>query len=175
MAFKDELLKVKAFAFDVDGVLSSDVLTIGRTGVLNRTSNVKDGFVIRHAIKMGFPIAIITGGISNRLRLRYKQLGVKFYYQGVRDKIKCLHDFLQKNSINAEDVLFMGDDMVDYSVMMAVGIPTCPADAVPDIIAISKYISAKNGGEGCVRDIVEQALRLQNKWLTEDMLKSRAF
>ncbi|HKJ79957.1 MAG TPA: hypothetical protein VKA10_10490 [Prolixibacteraceae bacterium] len=173
--FKDELKKVKAFVFDVDGVLSKDVLSIGSSGVLIRTANVKDGFVIRHAIKKGFPVGIITGGQSNRLKLRYRQLGVKHYYQGVRDKVKCLNDFLQKESVRAEDILFMGDDLVDFRVMMEVGIPTCPADAVQDIIAISKYVSDKNGGEGCVRDVIEQTLRAQGKWFTEDMLKSRAF
>lgn len=173
--FKEELKKVKAFAFDVDGVLSKDVLTIGSTGVLMRTANVKDGFVIRNAIKKGFPVAIITGGKSNRIKMRYRQLGVKHYYQGVRDKVKCLNDFLQKESLEAENVLFMGDDLVDFRVMLEVGLPTCPADAVPDIIAISKYVSDKKGGEGCVRDVVEQTLRAQNKWFTEDMLKSRAF
>ena len=173
--FKEELKKVKAFVFDVDGVLSKDVLTVGRTGVLNRTANVKDGFVLRHAIKMGYPVAIITGGVSNRLKLRYKQLGVKHYYQGVRDKVKSLNDFLEKNDIKAENVLFMGDDLVDFRIMKEVGIPTCPADAVSDIIAISDYVSDKNGGEGCVRDVIEQTLREHGKWFTEEMLKSRAF
>ena len=173
--FKDELKKVKAFVFDVDGVLSKDVLPIGRTGVLQRTANVKDGFIIRNAIKAGFQIAIITGGKSNRIRLRYTYLGVKHYYQGVRDKVKCLNDFLQKVSLQADEVLFMGDDIVDFRIMKEVGIPTCPADAVPDIIAISKYVSDKNGGEGCVRDVIEQTLRAQGKWFTEEMLKSRAF
>ena len=173
--FRDKLKTVKAFAFDVDGVLSKDVLTVGSTGVLQRTANVKDGFVIRHAMKMGYPVAIITGGVSNRLRLRYKQLGVKFYYQRVRDKVKSLNDFLEKNDVKAENVLFMGDDIVDFRVMKEVGIPTCPADAVSDIAAISDYVSDKNGGEGCVRDVIEQTLRAQGKWFTEDMIKSRAF
>lgn len=173
--FKDELKKVEAFVFDVDGVLSKDVLTVGRTGVLQRTANVKDGFVIRNAVKMGFPIAIITGGVSNRLKLRYKQLGVNHYYQGVRDKVKSLNDFLEKVSIKPEHVLFMGDDLVDYRIMLAVGLPTCPADAAPDIVTISKYVSDKNGGEGCVRDVIEQTLRAQGKWFTDEMLKSRAF
>lgn len=173
--FKDELKKIKAFVFDVDGVLSKDVLPIGRTGVLIRTANVKDGFVIRNAIKMGFEVAIITGGKSSRLRLRYSHLGVKHYYQGVRDKVDSLNDFLKKVSLQAEDVLLMGDDIVDFRIMKEVGIPTCPADAVADIVAISKYVSDKNGGEGCVRDVVEQTMRAQGKWFTEEMLKSRAF
>lgn len=173
--FKNELKKVKAFVFDVDGVLSKDVLPISSSGVLIRTANVKDGFVIRNAIKQGFHMAIITGGNSNRMKLRYRQLGVKHYYQKVRDKVECLNDFLGKVKVKPEEVLFMGDDLVDFRIMKHVGIPTCPADAVPDIIAISKYVSDKNGGEGCVRDVIEQTLRAQGKWFTDDMLKSRAF
>ena len=173
--FKEELKNVKAFVFDVDGVLSKDVLPVGRTGVLIRTANVKDGFAIRNAVKSGFPIAIITGGFSNRGRLRYKQLGVSFYYQGVRDKVKCLNNFMKKNNLTPENILFMGDDLVDYNVMKTVGIPTCPKDAVPDIKEISKYVSDKPGGEGCVRDVIEQVMRAQNKWFTPEMLKTRAF
>ncbi len=173
--FKEELENIKAFVFDVDGVLSKDVLAINLNGVLIRTANVKDGFAIRNLVKMGFPVAIITGGISNRTRLRYKQLGVKHYYQGARDKVKCLNDFLKKTKIEAKYVLFMGDDLVDFRVMKEVGVPTCPNDAVHDIKAISKYISDKPGGEGCVRDVIEQVLRAQGKWFTEEMLNSRAF
>lgn len=173
--FKEELKTVKAFVFDVDGVLSKDVLTINRTGVLIRTANVKDGFAIRNLVKMGFSVAIITGGISNRTRLRYKQLGVNHYYQGARDKVKCLNNFLKKTNIEAKHVLFMGDDLVDFRIMKEVGIPTCPKDAVHEIKEISKYISDKMGGEGCVRDVIEQVLRAQGKWFTEEMLNSRAF
>lgn len=173
--FKDELKNVKAFVFDVDGVLSNDILAINFNGILIRTANVKDGFAIRNAIKMGFPVGIITGGISNRTKLRYKQLGVKHYYQGARNKVMCLNDFLRKNNLEAKDVLFMGDDLVDYNAMKLAGIPTCPKNAVSEIKEISKYISDKNGGEGCVRDVIEQALKAQGKWFTDEMLNSRAF
>lgn len=173
--FKEELKQVRAFAFDVDGVLSNDVLSINRNGVLIRTANVKDGFAIRNAIKMGFPVAIITGGISNRSKLRYKQLGVKHYYQGTKNKVMCLNDFIQKNNLDAAHILFMGDDLVDFNVMKMVGISTCPNDAVAEIKEISKYISDKNGGEGCVRDVIEQTLKAQGKWFTDEMLNSRAF
>jgi 3-deoxy-D-manno-octulosonate 8-phosphate phosphatase (KDO 8-P phosphatase) len=173
--FKEELKEVRAFVFDVDGVLSKDVLAINRNGVLIRTANVKDGFAIRNAIKMGFPVGIITGGISNRTKLRYKQLGVKHYYQGTKNKVMCLNDFLQKNKIETKNVLFMGDDLVDFNVMKMVGIPTCPKNAVAEIKELSKYISDKNGGEGCVRDVIEQTLKAQGKWFTDEMLNSRAF
>lgn len=173
--FKEELLNVKAFVFDVDGVLSHDVSPLNEDGDPVRTANVKDGFAIRNAIELGYPVAVITGGYIERVRLRYEKLGVKFYYDKARDKVKCLNDFLGKVSVDAKNVMFMGDDLVDYQVMSAVGIPVCPKDAVHDIKELSKYISDKKGGEGCVRDVIEQTLRAQKKWFTKDMLFNNAF
>ena len=140
-----------------------------------RTANVKDGFAIRNAIEFGYPVAIITGGYIERVRLRYEKLGVKYFYDRARDKVECLNDFLEKTGINIKNVLFMGDDLVDYQVMLMVGIPTCPKDAVHDIKEISDYISDRKGGEGCVRDVIEQTLRAQNRWFTKDMLFKNAF
>ena len=173
--FKDELQRVKGFVFDVDGVLSKDTSPINEEGDPVRTANVKDGFAIRNAVKMGYPVAIITGGYIERVKLRYTKLGVGFFYDKARNKEECLNDFLTKTNLEAKDILFMGDDLVDYNVMKAVGIPTCPKDAVHEIKEISKYISDKNGGEGCVRDVIEQTLKAQNKWFTPEMLTSRAF
>ena len=173
--FKEELLNVKAFVFDVDGVLSHDVSPLNEDGDPVRTANVKDGFAIRNAIELGYPVAVITGGYIEHVRLRYEKLGVKFYYDKARDKVKCLNDFLGKVSVDAKNVMFMGDDLVDYQVMSAVGIPVCPKDAVHDIKELSKYISDKKGGEGCVRDVIEQTLRAQKKWFTKDMLFNNAF
>ena len=173
--FKEDLKKVKAFVFDVDGVLSKDTSPLNEDGDPVRTANVKDGFAIRNAILFGYPVAVITGGYIERVPKRYERLGVKYFYNNARDKVKCLEDFLGKTGIDVENVLFMGDDLVDYTVMKKVGIPVCPIDAVADIKAISKYVSYKNGGEGCVRDIIEQTLRAQNKWFTDEMLCNKAF
>ncbi len=173
--FKEELLDVKAFVFDVDGVLSNDTSPLNEDGDPVRTANVKDGFAIRNAIEFGYPVAIITGGYIERVRLRYEKLGVKHYYDKARDKVECLNDFLNKVGVDAKNIMFMGDDLVDYQVMTVVGIPVCPKDAVHDIKEISKYISNKNGGEGCVRDVIEQTLRAQNRWFTKDMLFKNAF
>lgn len=173
--FKEELLEVKAFVFDVDGVLSKDTSPLNQNGDPVRTANVKDGFAIRTAIEMGYPIAIITGGYIGRVRLRYEKLGVEHYYDKARDKVKCLNDFLKKVKVEAKNVMYMGDDVVDFLVMKEVGIPTCPKDAVSDIKNLSKYISYKKGGKGCVRDVIEQTLRAQKKWMTSDMLNNRAF
>jgi 3-deoxy-D-manno-octulosonate 8-phosphate phosphatase (KDO 8-P phosphatase) len=173
--FKDELKNIKAFIFDVDGVLSRDTSPLNEDGDPVRTANVKDGFAIRNAINSGFAVAVITGGYIERVRLRHEKLGVIYYYDKVRDKAECLHDFIKKTGIEAKNILFMGDDLVDYKIMTEVGIPVCPKDAVADIKAISKYISDKNGGEGCVRDVIEQTLRAQNKWFTPEMLLNNAF
>ena len=173
--FKEELLNVKAFVFDVDGVLSHDTSPLNEDGDPVRTANVKDGFAIRNAIEFGYPIAIITGGYIERVRFRYEKLGVKYYYDKARNKVECLNDFLEKVNVDVKNVMYMGDDLVDYQVMSMVGIPTCPNDAVSDIKELSKYISNKNGGEGCVRDVIEQTLRAQKKWFTQDMLFKNAF
>lgn len=173
--FKEELKEVKAFIFDVDGVLSKDTSSLNAEGDPVRTANVKDGFAIRSAIKAGYPVAIITGGFIERVRLRYEKLGVEHYYDKAHDKVACMNDFLKKTSYKPENVLFMGDDLVDYRIMKKVGVPTCPKDAVSDIKEISKYISDKKGGKGCVRDVIEQVLKSQNKWFTPGMLNSRAF
>lgn len=173
--FKEELKKVKAFVFDVDGVLSKDTSPLNKDGDPVRTANVKDGFAIRNAVLFGYPVAVITGGYIERVPKRYERLGVKYFYNNASDKVVCLDDFLNKTGIDAENVLFMGDDLVDYAIMKKVGIPVCPQDAVPDIKSISKFVSQKNGGEGCVRDIIEQTLRAQNKWFTDEMLCNKAF
>lgn len=173
--FKEELKKVKAFVFDVDGVLSKDTSPLNEDGDPVRTANVKDGFAIRNAVLFGYPVAVITGGYIERVPKRYERLGVKYFYNNASDKVVCLDDFLNKTGIDAENVLFMGDDLVDYAIMKKVGIPVCPQDAVPDIKSISKFVSQKNGGEGCVRDIIEQTLRAQNKWFTDEMLCNKAF
>lgn len=173
--FKEELKNVKAFVFDVDGVLSKDTSPLNEKGDPVRTANVKDGFAIRNAISQGFPVAVITGGFVERVRLRHERLGVIYYYENAWDKVVCLEDFCRKSGTNAKNVLFMGDDLVDFHVMQKVGIPVCPQDAVSDIKSISKYISHKKGGEGCVRDVIEQTLRAQEKWLTDQTTIKNVF
>lgn len=173
--FKEELKRIKAFVFDVDGVLSKDVSPLNETGDPVRTANVKDGFAIRSAIRAGYAVAIITGGAVERVRLRYEKLDVVHFYDKARDKVACLDDFLKKEDMAANEVLYMGDDLVDFRVMKHVGLPVCPKDAVDEVKNISKYISDKNGGEGCVRDVIEQVLKSQGNWFTEEMLNSRAF
>jgi 3-deoxy-D-manno-octulosonate 8-phosphate phosphatase (KDO 8-P phosphatase) len=166
--FKEELKHIKAFVFDVDGVLSKDTTALSDDGELVRTANVKDGFAIRTALRNGYEVAIITGGAVERVKLRYQKLGVKYYYENINDKTESLSDFLGKTGIDSQHVLFMGDDLVDFHVMKKIRIPTCPLDAVVEIKEISSYISDKKGGEGCVRDIIEQVLKAQDRWMDSE-------
>jgi len=162
--FKDELKKVKAFAFDVDGVLSSQVF-VHPTGELLRSMNTKDGFALQYAVKKGYPIAIITGGNSKSVGTRFRGLGITDIYLASANKEDDFDDFCMKYGIAEEQVLYMGDDLPDYLVMKRAGVATCPANAVEEIKSISAYISDKDGGTGCVRDVIEQVLRAQGKWL----------
>ncbi|MHA7111882.1 KdsC family phosphatase [Sunxiuqinia elliptica] len=165
--FKERLKDVKALIFDIDGVLSLDTMVLDEDGVPTRTANVKDGYAMRNAVNMGYHLGIITGGNLERVRMRYESLGVNHIYMGVRDKMKCLDDFMAKTGVKLDEILYMGDDLVDYQVMEAVGVPVCPLDAVSEIKEISSYISDKKGGEGCARDIIEQVMKAQNTWINE--------
>ena len=166
--FKEELSKVKAFVFDVDGVLSNAKIYLHPGNDLMRSMNIKDGYAIQYAIRKGYPICIITGGNSQAVKQRFRTLGVSDIYMKSRNKMENLENFLAQNDFGAENILYMGDDIPDYLVMQEVGFPTCPSDAVEEIKSISKYISDKPGGEGCVRDVIEQVLRLQGKWMEAD-------
>ena len=163
--FKEELTKVKAFVFDVDGVLSAATQVLSPEGETIRTSNLKDGFALMHAMKIGYPVCVITGGKTTEVIKRCEKIGIKDLYMGSLKKLPSLYDFLERNNLKADEVMYMGDDLPDYPAMKAVGVPVCPKDAAPEIKAISHYISDKNGGEGCVRDVLEQVFRAQGKWI----------
>ena len=162
--FKELLGTVKGFVFDVDGVFSNNVI-LHPSGDMMRSMNIKDGYAVQYAVKKGYPIAIITGGASDTVRSRFENLGVTDIYMKSHNKIEDFKTFLNKHHLKPENILYMGDDLPDYEIMSVVGIPVCPADAVTEIKSISKYVSYKTGGEGCVRDVMEQTLRVQGQWL----------
>jgi len=172
--FKEKLKNIKALIFDVDGVLSIDTSPLDESGDPMRTANVKDGFAIRYAMQNGFQVAIITGANTNRVKLRHRKLGVEHIYLNAFNKTECLNDFILKTGTAKDEILYMGDDLVDYEIMKEVGIATCPLDAVPEIKAISQYISDKKGGEGCVRDVIEQVMRSQQKWFGQEIRDIKA-
>lgn len=163
--FKEGLRTVKAFVFDVDGVLSSPQVWLHPSGDLMRTMNTKDGYALQYAVKRGYPIGIITGGNTESVAMRFKGLGITDIYLGSSYKLDDLKDFLFKYDLKPEDILYMGDDLPDYEVMTKVGIPCCPSDAVEEIKSVSHYISPFAGGKGCARDVIEQVLRLHGRWM----------
>jgi len=167
--FKEQLSQVKALVFDVDGVLSHSTIPLYPDGEPMRMVNIKDGYAIQHAVKKGLHIAIITGGNSPAVRLRFERLGVKDIYMSSKTKMADLMDFMDKYHLTKEQVIYMGDDIPDYHPMNYVGLPVCPADATPDIKAISVYVSPCMGGEGCARDILEQVMKAQNKWMDDEV------
>lgn len=160
-----DLKKIKAIVFDVDGVLSSSTIVLSSTGEPLRTINIKDGYAIQLAVKRGLHVAIITGGNTEAVRKRYEGLGVTDLYMGSNIKLMAYDDFKQKYGLNDNEVLYMGDDIPDLEVLSRVGCSCCPADACLDVKQACLYVSNCNGGYGCGRDVVEQVLRAQDKWL----------
>jgi len=172
---KEELTNIKGFVFDVDGVLSLGTQQLAPDGEIVRTSNIKDGFAVMAAVRSGYKICVITGGNTSDVINRCKKLGINDLYTGTLDKLPCFYDFLEKNDLKAEEIVYMGDDLPDYQSMMIAGIAVCPKDAAPEIKAISKYISDQNGGEGCVRDIIEQVMRAQGRWINPEQMNWAGF
>ncbi|GIV31602.1 MAG: 3-deoxy-D-manno-octulosonate 8-phosphate phosphatase [Saprospiraceae bacterium] len=156
--------QVHTFIFDVDGVLTNSELLITEKGELLRKMNVRDGYAIKQAIDCGYRVLILTGGSSQGVISRLKDLGVQDILWGVRNKLGAYEEYLDAHQIDEEGILYMGDDLPDIEVMRRVGIPCCPADADAEIKAIAHYISPVKGGYGCVRDVIEKVLRLAGHW-----------
>ena len=161
-----DLRKIRGFIFDVDGVLSKDVKPLHPNGDPMRTVNIKDGYALQLAVKKGYQVAIITGGYTDSVKMRFERLGVKYIYMRSSVKMKDYTDFMNRTGLKPEEVLYAGDDIPDYEVMKLVGLPVAPADAASEIKDISLYISSKNGGEGIARDVIEQTMKTQGTWLT---------
>lgn len=172
MILFDQLKRVKAFVFDIDGVLTNGEVLVTEEGEQLRSFYIKDGYALQLAVKQGYPIAVITGGKSLGVKFRLEGLGIKDVFINISNKTLVLEQWMKQNNIQAEDILYMGDDIPDIHAMEMVGLASCPADAVEDIKAISHYISSKKGGKGAVRDIIEKVLRLQDKWNLDSKVKS---
>ena len=166
-----DLKRIKAIIFDIDGVLSAETINLDVTGVPLRTVNIKDGYAIQLAMKLGLRIAILTGANVSSVRVRYEGLGVEDIYMGCAVKIEAYDQFLTQYGLSDEEVMYMGDDIPDLEIMRRVGCPVCPKDACPEIKDVSLYISDCKGGYGCGRDVIEQTLRAQGKW----MMNAKAF
>lgn len=162
-----DLTRIKALVFDVDGVLSANITPMDDEGQPCRTLNIKDGYALQLAVKTGLTVAIISGAKVEAVRKRYEYLGIKHIYLSSSVKTEDLKDLLQKTGVLPEEVLYMGDDIPDYEVMQQVGLPVCPSDAAQEIIDLSLYVSPYAGGKGCGRDVIEQVLKAQGKWMAD--------
>jgi len=162
--FKELLPKINTFVFDVDGVLSDGSIQITESGDQLRTMSTRDGIAIIMALDKGYNIVIISGGGSESILHRFRYLGISDVFIGVSDKTEVLHQYFNDKSISPENVLYMGDDIPDYYPMQVCGVAVCPKDAAIEIKEIADYISDKEGGKGCVRDIIEQVMRCKGDW-----------
>jgi 3-deoxy-D-manno-octulosonate 8-phosphate phosphatase (KDO 8-P phosphatase) len=165
-SYKEYLQHITTFVFDIDGVLTDGTITVTTKGEMLRTMNIKDGYALKTAVDKGYHMCIISGGSNEGVRVRLEGLGITDIHLGTHNKTETLSQYLNIIGVKHENVLYMGDDIPDLEVMKEVGLPCCPQDAVPEIKNLSTYVSHKKGGKGCVRDIIEQVLKVQGKWIT---------
>lgn len=163
-SYKEYLKDITTFVFDVDGVFTDGTLLITTEGEMLRKMSVKDGYALKTALQKGYNVCIITGGTNKGVHIRLAGLGVTDIYMGAHHKIVPLQEYLAKNKIAAENVLYMGDDMPDIPPLKMVGLPTCPQDAIAEVKEVVKYVSHRKGGDACVRDVIEQVLKVRGDW-----------
>ena len=164
---------IKAFVFDVDGVLTDGSLLVLDDGQMARKMNIKDGYALQLAIKKGYHVVVISGGTSAAVKQRLDKLGVTENFLPVENKKAKLLEYAEQHGLKWDEVLFMGDDIPDHSAMQLVGLPCCPADAATEIKQISEYISPFNGGMGCARDVIEKVLKLNGHWDLDTTVASK--
>jgi len=164
---------INTFVFDVDGVLTDGSVLLLENGLQARKMNVKDGLALQTALKNGYNVIILSGGSSEPIIHRLQYLGLKEINLGLTDKLKFLDAYVEQNNLRWQQILYMGDDLPDIPVLEKVGLPCCPADAAIEVRSISKYISSVNGGYGCVRDVIEKVLKLNDHWKYHSDVSSR--
>ena len=167
--FKEDIARTEAFIFDVDGVMTDGGIIPTLDGDFIRRYNAKDGYALGYAVKMGYKVCIITGGRGKTLENRLRMLGINRYYTDCMDKITAMREYFADEGIDPAHAIYMGDDIPDLDCMREVGLPVCPADAAAEVIEASRYVSEFRGGEGAVRDIVEQVLRARGDWARDSM------
>jgi 3-deoxy-D-manno-octulosonate 8-phosphate phosphatase (KDO 8-P phosphatase) len=156
--------KITTFIFDVDGVLTDGTVLVLDGGVQARRMSIKDGFALQMAVKNGYRVLIVSGGNSPQVTNRLEKLSITDVHMSVLDKKTFVADYIAKNNLTKEQVLYMGDDLPDLPAMSAVGLATCPADAVSEVKEAAHYISHLNGGDACVREVIEKVLKLNDQW-----------
>jgi len=162
------LSHITTFIFDFDGVMTDGRVFCDFEGHPLRSTNVKDGYSLQLATKLGYNVAVISGAVCPSTIVRMNSLGVTDVFTGIPNKVLKLNEYMKEKGLKSEEIVFMGDDIPDLNVMKQVGLPACPADAVPEVKEISKFISEKRGGKGAVRDLIEQTLKVQGKWMTAE-------
>lgn len=162
-----DLTKIKAFAFDVDGVLSPSTIPMDNDGQPMRMVNIKDGYALQLAVKLGYRIAIITGGRTTAVGKRFSALGINDIYQGAAHKLPILEQWMADNGLKTEEVAYMGDDIPDLQAMRHVGLPCAPHDAAWEVKQTARYVSPAGGGYGCVRDLLEQTMKAAGVWMRD--------
>ena len=164
-SYKEIMNDITTFIFDVDGVLTDSSVFVTSEGEILRTMNIRDGYAMKAAVESGYHVCVISGGSNEGVRIRLRNLGITEIHLGTPDKVATFKEYTDLHNINSENVLYMGDDIPDFHVMKLVGLPTCPQDASPEIKNISKYISHVKGGRGAARDVIEQVMKVQEKWM----------
>jgi 3-deoxy-D-manno-octulosonate 8-phosphate phosphatase (KDO 8-P phosphatase) len=169
----DQFKKITTFVLDVDGVMTDGSVYVLDDGQQVRSMSTRDGYALQLAVKKGYRIIIISGGISDAVMQRLNKLGVVEVHMDVHDKKSLLLQFMKQNNLTRDELLYMGDDIPDYMPMLEVGLPCAPADAVPEIKKIAHYISSMDGGKGCVREVIEKVLKLNGHWELATNVTSR--
>ncbi len=162
--FKQRLTKITTLMFDVDGVMTDGKVLVMENGEMVRNINSKDGYALHLAITKGYRIVVISGGNNLAVQKALSRAGITDVFIRQHDKIACYNEYMETHNLKDEEVLYMGDDLPDHEVMSRAGVAVCPLDAAIEIKQICQYISSKKGGEGCVRDVIEQVLRVQGNW-----------
>ncbi|MDR2556156.1 MAG: HAD hydrolase-like protein [Bacteroidales bacterium] len=168
--YKQRLKGITTFIFDFDGVLTDGRIWVYKDSWAQRCASVKDGYALHYASKIGYNIAVISSGSGTSIHERMNSIGISDVYTEVHSKIDKFYEYIASKNVHPDEVLYMGDDIPDYEVMREAGIACCPADAAQEIKDIAHYISPIKGGEGCVRDVIEQVLKTRNDWFNGDLL-----
>ena len=159
---------ITTFVFDYDGVMTDGKVYSDHDGHPWRATNVKDGYALQLASKLGYNVAVISGAVCPSMEVRMNSLGVFDVFTGIPNKVLKLNEYMAGKGLRKEEIVFMGDDIPDIRVMQEVGLAACPADAAQEVREISHYVSSKEGGKGCVRDLIEQVLKTQGKWMSAE-------
>ncbi len=174
MSYKQKLKNITTFILDVDGVLTDGRLLISESGELLRTMNAKDGYAMKAALNAGYRVCIITGGRNEGVKSRLEGLGVTDVFLNASEKMVQMHDYVAQNDLRPEEILYMGDDMPDVPALEYAGLATCPQDAIPEVKAVSDYVSHRRGGDACVRDVIEQVMKVRGDWNVPSSEKVRS-